>query len=281
MVMGPTHAMSGAALWLAGSAVADVAFGLDQSSAELVVGAIAASGAALYPDIDCAGKVTENKGGSTVARSFGVVSLFVAECVERLCYWFYLLTKSKKDKKRKNGHRTFTHTAVHAALVGTGTGLLAANYGKPAVIAILFVLTGLAVRGLLPASVNRMGWVITTAVALASSYGMYHLLPGDRHYWILGLAMGIGCFIHILGDMITKMGSPLLFPLPIKKRRWYDIGLPNTIALRAGGKGENRILLPVLTGLVVIGMFYNLPEVQELLFGSTPAETAGDVGGSR
>lgn len=273
MVMGPTHAMSGAALWLAGSAVAAVAFDIDQSSAELVVGTIAVSGAALYPDIDCAGKVTENKGGSTVARSFGVVSLFVAECVERLCYWFYLLTKSKKDKKRKNGHRTFTHTAIHAALVGTGVGLLGAQFGKPAVIAVLFVLTGLAVRGLLPAAVNKKGWLITTAVALAAAYGMYRLLPEHRSYWIVGLAMGIGCFIHILGDMITKMGSPMLFPIPIKKRRWADIGLPNNIALRAGGKGENRVLLPILTGIVVLGMFYNLPEVQELIFDTPVTET--------
>jgi membrane-bound metal-dependent hydrolase YbcI (DUF457 family) len=273
MVMGPTHAMSGAALWLTGSAVASLAFGVDQSSAELIVGTIAVSGAALYPDIDCAGKVTENKGGSTVARSFGVVSLLVAECVERLCYWFYLLTKSKKDKKRKNGHRTFTHTAVHAALVGVGVGLLGAQFGKPAVIAVLFVLTGLAVRGLLPASVNKKGWLVTTAVALAASYGMYRLLPPDRSYWIMGLAMGIGCFIHILGDMITKMGSPLLFPIPIKGRRWNDIGLPKDIALRAGGKGENKILLPILTGVVVLGMFYNLPEVQELLFDQPVTES--------
>ncbi|WP_026922489.1 metal-dependent hydrolase [Glycomyces arizonensis] len=274
MVMGPTHAMSGAALWLAGSAIASLAFDIDQSSAELIVGTIAVSGASLYPDIDCAGKVTENKGGSTVARSFGVVSLFFAECVERLCYWFYLLTKSKKDKKRKNGHRTFTHTAVHAALVGTGVGYLGAYFGKPAVIAVLFVLTGLAVRGLLPSAVNKKGWIVTTAVALAGAYGMYRLLPPDRSYWIVGLAMGIGCFIHILGDMITKMGSPLLFPIPIKKRRWADLGLPNNIALRAGGKAENRILLPVLTFIVVLGMFYNLPEVQEFLFGGSVDGTA-------
>lgn len=281
MVMGPTHAMSGAALWLAGSAVADIAFGIDQSSAELVVGTIAVSGAALYPDIDCAGKVTENKGGSTVARSFGVASLLVAEVVERLCYWFYLLTKSKKDKRRKNGHRTFTHTAVHAGLIGLGTGYLAAEFGKPAVIAILFVLTGLAVRGLLPAAVNKKGWIITTGVALAASFGMFRLLPEERSYWILGLAMGLGCFIHILGDMITKMGSPLLFPVPIKKRRWHDMGLPNSLALRAGGKAEHRILLPILTGIVVLGMFYNLPEVQAMIFGDAVTESAGDAGGAR
>ncbi|WP_408612322.1 metal-dependent hydrolase [Glycomyces dulcitolivorans] len=266
MVMGPTHAMSGAALWLAGSAVASAAFGIDQTASELAVGTIAAAGAALYPDIDCAGRVTENKGGSTVARSFGVVSLFVAECVERLCFWFYLLTKGKKDPKRQNGHRLFTHTILHAAIVGVGTGLLAAWGGKFAVIAILFVLTGLAVRGLMNSIVEKYGWVVTTGISLAVSYGMYHLLDENRSYWLLGLAMGIGCFIHILGDIITKMGCPMFFPFPFLKRRWVEIGLPDKIALRAGGKAEYKILLPALTVLVVIGMFYNLPEVQSLLF---------------
>jgi membrane-bound metal-dependent hydrolase YbcI (DUF457 family) len=276
MVMGPTHAMSGAALWLAGSAVASAAFGIDQTASELAVGTIACAGAALYPDIDCAGRVTENKGGSTVARSFGVVSLFIAECVERLCYWFYLLTKSKKDKKRKNGHRTFTHTAVHAGIVGVGTGLLAANFGKFAVIAILFFLTGLAVRGLMNSIAEKYGWVVTTGISLAVAYGMYHLLDPNRSYWLLGLAMGVGCFIHILGDMITKMGSPLFFPIPIQKKRWREIGLPDSIALRAGGKAENKILLPALTVVVVAGMFYNLPEVQDLLFGGEVGQGASE-----
>jgi membrane-bound metal-dependent hydrolase YbcI (DUF457 family) len=276
MVMGPTHAMSGAALWLAGSAVASAAFGIDQTASELAVGTIACAGAALYPDIDCAGRVTENKGGSTVARSFGVVSLFLAECVERLCFWFYLLTKSKKDKKRNNGHRLFTHTAVHAGIVGVGTGLLAANFGKFAVIAILFFLTGLAVRGLMNSIAEKYGWVVTTGISLAVAYGMYHLLDPNRSYWLLGLAMGIGCFIHILGDMITKMGSPLFFPIPIQKKRWREIGLPDKIALRAGGKAENKILLPVLTVIVVIGMFYNLPEVQNLIFDGQVGQGASE-----
>ncbi|THV41106.1 metal-dependent hydrolase [Glycomyces buryatensis] len=262
--MGPTHAMSGAALWLAGSAVAASVFNIDQTAAELAVGTVACAGAALYPDIDCAGKVTENKGGSTVARSFGVASLMVAEVVERLCYWFYLITKSKKDKKRKNGHRTFTHTALHAGIMGVGAGLLGAYVGKYAVIAILFILTGLAVRGLMGETVRKHGWLVTTGVSLAMAYGMFHLLDANRSYWILGLAMGIGCFIHILGDIITKMGSPLFFPLPIKRRNWFDIGGGSGIP--AGGKVENRILLPALTVMTVLGMAYFLPEVQWLLF---------------
>ncbi|WP_205325357.1 metal-dependent hydrolase [Glycomyces sp. YM15] len=266
--MGPTHAMSGAALWLAGSAVAATAFGIDQTAAELAVGTVACAGAALYPDIDCAGKVTENKGGSTVARSFGVASLMVAEVVERLCYWFYLITKSKKDKKRKNGHRTFTHTALHAGIVGVGAGLLGAYVGKYAVIAILFILTGLAVRGLMGETVRKYGWVVTTGASIALAYGMFHLLDERRSYWIIGLAMGIGCFIHVLGDIITKMGSPLFFPLPIQKKRWFDVGGGHGI--KAGGPEETRVLLPALTVLTVLGMIYFLPEVQDFLFDRGP-----------
>jgi membrane-bound metal-dependent hydrolase YbcI (DUF457 family) len=266
MVMGPTHAMSGAALWLAGSAVAS-AFGVEQTPSELVVGTIACAGASLYPDIDCAGKVTENKGGSTVARSFGRASLLVAEVVERLCFWFYLITRTKKDKKRKNGHRLFTHTLLHAAIVGVGTGFLAAWLGKFAVIFVLFFLTGLAVRGIMGHAVEKHGWLVVTGASLAVSYGMYHLLDERRSYWILGLAMGIGCVIHLLGDMITKMGVPMLFPVVIKQRRWYDVGGGHGI--RAGGKEETKVLLPTLTVVTVLGMFYFLPEVQWLLFDRT------------
>nr|WP_025273777.1 metal-dependent hydrolase [Haloglycomyces albus] len=266
--MGPTHAMSGAALWLAGSAVAAAGFGLEQSAAELVVGTVACSGAALFPDIDCAGKVTTNKGGSTVARAFGPPSMIVAEGTERICYWFYLLTKTKKDRKRSNGHRTLTHTLMFAVLIGFGTGLLAAKFGKPAVITILFILTGLAVRGLMSTTVKKKGWVVTTGASLAAAFGMFHLLPDDRSYWLLGLAMGFGCVIHVLGDMVTKMGSPLLFPVPFKGKVWQNLGLPRKVALRAGGKHETRYLMPALTIIVVLGWLWNLPETQNMIFGT-------------
>ncbi|MFC4335817.1 metal-dependent hydrolase [Salininema proteolyticum] len=267
MVMGPTHAMSGAAAWLTGSAIA-ASFGVEQTAAELAVGTIACAGAALFPDIDCAGKVTTNKGGSTVARAFGPASMIVAEGAERVAYWFYLLTKTKKDRKRKNGHRTLTHTLMFSVLMGILTGWLAARFGKPAVIAILFVLTGLAVRGLMATTVKKKGWIVTTLASVACAYGMFHLLEPGRSYWVLGLAMGVGCVIHIFGDMITKQGSPLLFPVPFNGKVWHNLGLPRAVALRAGGKRETRYVMPALTVVVVLGWLWHLPEVQQMVTGA-------------
>ncbi len=80
-MMGPSHALSGSAAWLAGSwALAQFA-GVSQSPLEVAVGTAVCAGGALLPDLDMSGKVTRNQGGATVARTFGVASLFVAEVV--------------------------------------------------------------------------------------------------------------------------------------------------------------------------------------------------------
>ncbi|QSB04583.1 metal-dependent hydrolase [Natronoglycomyces albus] len=265
--MGPTHAMSGAAAWLGASAIASSFFDIHQHPAELAVGTIICAGAALFPDIDCAGRVLTNRGGSTVARSFGRVSMVLANIVERLCIGIYMATRTKKDGTRRNGHRTFTHTWVFAILMGFGTGALASNFGKPAVIGILFFLTGLAVRGLMANTARDKGWIITTGASLVCAFGMFHVLPPDRSYALLGIAMAMGCFIHTLGDMITKMGCPVLFPIPIAGKVWYDVGLPDFMALRAGGVAEKKYLMPALTILTLIGMFWNVPEVQTMVTG--------------
>jgi Predicted membrane-bound metal-dependent hydrolase (DUF457). len=89
------------------------------------------AGSALLPDLDVSGRVFRNRGGATAARTFGVVSLFLAECVEKLSLGIYLLTRTKKDPRRRNGHRTFTHTLVFAILIGALISLLVGPLGKP------------------------------------------------------------------------------------------------------------------------------------------------------
>src|SRR5204863_241422 len=75
---------------------------------------------ALLPDMDLSGRVTTDQGGATVAHTFGVISLFVAECVEKLSLGIYDLTRTRRDPRRDNGHRTFTHTLPFTAGVGVG-----------------------------------------------------------------------------------------------------------------------------------------------------------------
>ena len=251
-MMGPSHALSGAAVWLAGSWALDYFADYGQSPLAIAVGTAVCAGGALFPDLDLSGKVTANKGGATVARTFGVVSLFVAEVVEKISLGVYHATKLSKDPDRDNGHRTLTHTLPFTVLVGWGTTALCAHYGKWAVIGILFFMIGLALRGLFDEWAKRAGWVMVTLVSAAAAYFTYLNLPGDRGYPMLGLAVGVGCFVHIMGDIITSAGVPLLWPIPTGRRMWRMIGIPNAIAVKVGGKVEVLVLRSAFTVVCVL-----------------------------
>ena len=254
MVMGPTHATSGAVAWLVAGGVTTAAFGYSQSPAELAVYTTVCAGAALLPDLDVSGRVFRNRGGATAARVFGVVSLFVAECVEKLSLGIYLLTRSRKDPRRRNGHRTFTHTLVFAVLLGALLSFLVSKFGKPVMLA-------------------------TTVLSLVVTVFAFAVLPADG-YPLLGVAVGMGCLVHILGDMITRHGCPLLWPIRIKGRNWYMISLPDRYAIRAGGKFERTVLLPGLTVVACLAALWQLPALREILFSVTdtppPPVEAGD-----
>ncbi|MEH1015057.1 metal-dependent hydrolase [Micromonospora sp. CPCC 206060] len=256
-MMGPSHALSGAAAWLAGSWALEHFADYHQSPLAIAVGTAVCAGGALFPDLDLSGKVTRNQGGATVARTFGVFSLFIAEVIEKLSLGVYHATRLSKDPRRNNGHRTLTHTIPFTVLVGWGTTTLCATYGKWAVIGILFFMIGLALRGLFDDWAKRAGWVIVTLVSLAAAWFTFLNLPGDRGYPMIGLAVGVGCFVHILGDLMTRAGVPILWPIPIRRRMWTMVGMPNSIALKTGSKAEVvfvRIGLTVVAVLSAIGL---------------------------
>jgi membrane-bound metal-dependent hydrolase YbcI (DUF457 family) len=241
-MMGPSHALSGAAVWLAGSWALDRFAGYEQSPLAVAVGTAVCAGGALLPDLDMSGKVTANRGGATVARTFGVLSLFLAEVIEKVSLGVYHATKLRKDPDRTNGHRTLTHTLPFTALVGWGTTAACAAYGRWAVIGILFFTIGLALRGLFEDWAQRVGWAAVTLISAASAFGTYVALPPDRGYPMLGFAVGVGCLVHILGDIITTAGVPVLWPVPVGRRTWRMIGVPNGMALRVGGRVEVVVL---------------------------------------
>jgi membrane-bound metal-dependent hydrolase YbcI (DUF457 family) len=257
-MMGPSHALSGAAVWLAGSWALDFFAGYEQGPLAVAIGTTVCAGGALLPDLDLSGKVTRNQGGATVARTFGVFSLFLAEVVEKISLGIYTATKLSRDPRRNNGHRTFTHTLPFAALVGWGTTSLATAYGKWAVVGIIFFMAGLALRGLFDEWAERAGWVIITIASAAIAWFTAASLPGQRGYPMMGFAVAVGCVVHLLGDMITKNGVPILWPIPINRRMWRMIGIPNGIAVQVGGKAETvvlRTIFTVVAVLAVAGMF--------------------------
>lgn len=241
-MMGPSHALSGAAVWLAGSWAVDRLDLYHQSPLEIAVGTAVCAGAALLPDIDMSGRVISGQGGATVANTFGRVSLFVAEVVEKASLAVYRLTRMRDDPARDNGHRTLTHTIPFTVGVGALTTWACSAGGKWVVLGILFLMLGLALRGLFHTFAQRAGWIIITALSAGAAYGTYLVLPADRGYPLLGLAVGVGCFVHLLGDAITSAGVPILWPIPTGRRTWRMIGVPNALAVSVGGKVETVLL---------------------------------------
>jgi membrane-bound metal-dependent hydrolase YbcI (DUF457 family) len=196
------------------------------------------AGGALLPDFDLSGRVTTDQGGATVAHTFGVFSLFIAEVVEKLSLGIYDLTRMKRDPHLHNGHRTFTHTLVFNVGVGIGVFELCLHYGKWAVLPILFLTFAMALRGLFENWAKRAGWVIVTLTALAATGFAFTRLDSGRGYPMLGVAIGIGGVVHLLGDMLTSHGCPLLWPIPTGRRMWRDVGVPHAIATEVGGRVE-------------------------------------------
>ena len=105
---------------------------------------------------------------------------------------------------------------------------------------------GLALRGLFHKWAERAGWIVITARVGRGRLGTFPNLPAERGYPMLGVAVGVGCIVHILGDLITTAGVPILWPIPTGRRTWRMIGVPNALALPVGGKVET-VLLRALT----------------------------------
>lgn len=238
MVMGPTHAVSGMAGWLLAAPVVTTVTGAAVSPSEMAVCSVVAAGSALLLDIDTS--------SSTVARSFGLPSQLVARLVSLASRSVYAVTRSRRDPPATDGHRALTHTLVFAVGLGLFVAAMCAHYGRVAALVVLFVTCGLAVRGLLAEWATRSGWVITTLVSSGVTW-LASIFVAEEAHWLLGVAVGVGCVVHLAGDMITMRACPVLWPLPISGQRWRPIGPPRFLRIRAGGWVEKSLLLPGLS----------------------------------
>jgi hypothetical protein len=241
-MLGPSHALSGAAAWLTGSLALDQFAHYHQSAATIAIGTAMCAGGALIPDLDLSGRVTTDQGGATVAHTFGVVSLFLAECVEKFSLGVYDVTKTSHDPHRHNGHRTFTHTLIFNLALAYGVFEACLHFGKIAVLITLFLTFAFALRGLFAKWAKRAGWIITTTAAAAMTWWAHDHLVAGKGYPLLGIAVGVGGIVHLLGDMITIDGCPVFWPIPIEHKTWYYAGVPNRISVKVGGKVEVVVL---------------------------------------
>ncbi|WP_329113870.1 metal-dependent hydrolase [Streptomyces sp. NBC_01465] len=248
-MMGPAHSLSGAAAWL-GVGAAAAAKGHPMPWPVLVVGALICAGAALAPDLD--------HKSATISRAFGPVSWALCEIVDKISAGVYKATRAKGDPRRNGGHRTLTHTWVWAVLLGAGISAAAIFGGRWAVLGILFVHLVLAIEGLLwRAARGTSSDVLVWLLAAAGAWILAGVLdkpgngsdwlftqPGQEYMW-LGLPIVLGALVHDIGDALTVSGCPILWPIPIGRKRWYPIGPPKMMRFRAGSWVELKVLMPV------------------------------------
>lgn len=265
-MMGRAHSLSGAGLWLAGSAAYSLTTGEQLHPTTVIMGTALVAGAALAPDLDSY--------TATVTRSFGIFGRVLYHLTNFISLGIYNITKTKRDADLENGHRTFTHTAVSALLAGVAvwlattfipgdTTIFGKNYANIEIASLLimafFLHLGLA--GLfskqIKAAKGAFGPYAVMAASLVITAITAAFLPTGNNPindYFIPFVVTAGLLIHILGDLITLKGVPFVWPLKIIGKRWYDVSLPSPFRIKAGGAFELSILTPIFVTLIVGGL---------------------------
>lgn len=272
-MMGKSHAMSASAV-----ALTTVALGigpLDASTAPVSVIAMyvaVAVGGSLWPDWD--------SHGSTVVRSFGIFGKIVHTIINEIGTKVYNLTRVRKYENHKDGgHRTLFHTPAMAILTGfliSGISVLPGTVdildhtyavGQLGSLLVMWLFLHVGLAGLFEKQIKKArkayGPYLIMLASLAATVFVSRYLPENERYWWLGIAASGGIMIHLLGDMITKMGIPMLWPLKFHGKRWYDVSLPSFMRISAGGQFETAILFPIFVFVTVVGAIFCIPPFAE------------------
>lgn len=247
-MMAAGHVLTGVAAGMYATSLAG-----QGATGTLLAGALVCAGASLLPDVD--------HPDATAATTFGGLSRAVAARVAWAGRAVHELTRTRWDRPSEDGHRTVTHTLVFAVLAGVTAWALARVFAP----LVLLPTTCLAVRGVMPDSLSRIRLVrVVTVAVLGTALGWFvgsRLPSAHPALWIGGL-VALGCFVHCLGDSLTRAGCPWLWPLPILGRRWFPIGGPRFTRFRAGGPVERWVVVPLLAlGALVIGGLLVVPQV--------------------
>lgn len=220
-MMGGHHAACGAAAWVAVTSTAPFALGVHPVSAVgVVTGSLVCAGAALLPDAD--------HRDATIAHSLPPVSEWVARFVERT----------------SGGHRHGTHSIVGVA-VFTALAWLAglvsvdtASFGTVEVGAgvVTILLAAFALDALKLTRGRVSPWLVSVAMAVFIAFA-----APDEWNW-LPVAVGLGVVVHIVGDMLTTGGVPLLWPARFRSPRWVR----RTPVLRDVWRPSGNLAIPLL-----------------------------------
>lgn len=263
--MGPTHALSGVAVFLLIAAfLPTIVTELTGGNLYVLIGfGIAFVGSCLLPDFDNV--------KATVISVLGIVGKGLSNGMRAIARVIYSVTRSKYDKPGADPHRGFWHTIVAGLMTGgllylliTATDKIKFTIIKYDISIGLFILWFLlliftqiifavffkkVMRKLTQGILGSLTtWIIGGVI---SGFVVINIPVGTDFKWI-GIAIAGGWITHILGDTLTTSGTPLLFPIPHKGHRWWSHRLPPYI--KANGPVEHYIFIPLFSLLIVLAL---------------------------
>lgn len=205
-MMGGSHAISGAAAWVAITSTGPLMLGLHPLPPQgILLGAVITGGAALLPDFD--------HHSGTVAYSLPPLTKTMARTIAHI----------------SGGHRHGTHSLLGIA-IAMGISTLLSFITIPAKIPFLdydgtlnigagIVMLFCAALGLKALKLTRgSGWILPWLYSMTLA-ALVTIYAPDEFGW-LTLAVGVGCLTHCLGDSLTVGGWPFLYPLYPKQPQW-------------------------------------------------------------
>ncbi|MCV7647770.1 metal-dependent hydrolase [Micrococcus luteus] len=233
-MMGPSHAATGAAAWLALTHWQSPVAALHLPAELQLLGAVTTAGAAMISDWD--------HPRATVVHALPPLTEWMSRGIRHVA----------------GGHRRGTHSLVGVAAF-TAIATAAASIqvpiaghvytpGQGVIAAFLAAVAAKALR-LLPNRGWRAAWALGILVAVSAT------VLSDGLWWIPA-SVAVGVSVHILGDALTNNGVALLWPLspepPTRLWWWQSSGRFRLPLLGRTGSWREWVLVSVVTAFTVV-----------------------------
>ena len=263
-LMGPSHALSAIAIILLLTAFfGEFMFNsvLGSSDALLFFTVIIiAVGASLMPDLDAS--------KSTSISVLGFIGVNLSKAMRAFSKIVQSTIRTKYDKDQ-DPHRGFWHTILAAFLAGFLVFSLTSikveifefmgkpvNFSMLVVIFIIFISIKLLTAALLKDIKKKQKKsmlinIIVNILSLVLAIGLTITSPSGQDFRWVAAAITLGWLCHLVGDMMTVAGVPILAPfIKVKGKRWFNFRFP--FGIKAGGWVEYSILNPIFLIIAIV-----------------------------
>lgn len=225
-MLGKSHAITGAAAWCMLGSTIQIMTQTGDSVPKLIAGGVVCAGASVFPDLDTP--------KSTIANSLGPLTRVLSQFIAKI----------------SGGHRHGTHSIIGIFLT-TFLAMLAIDLGAmivPWALTVFF--TSLALMTL--KNMRGLHCIVSACVL-----GSILFLVSENDYTWLVVAIATGCVFHIIGDMLTPQGVPLLYPFSQK-----SLSIP---VIGHTGDWREKIIAGAAGLLILWVLFSSLPSANQVL----------------